>query len=86
MPDTGITIQEFEPTVVAAVNKELDKILPIVTAHGGGVEIVSATNDEVVLKLSGHCVGCSMAEITYDKVLSKLIKNALPGLKEIRYV
>ncbi len=86
MQDSGITIQELNPTVVAAVNNELDKVRPIVTAHGGGVEIVSATNDQVVLKLSGHCVGCSMATITYDKVVSALIKKALPQIKEIRYV
>jgi Fe-S cluster biogenesis protein NfuA len=86
MEDSGITIQEMEPTVVAAIDKELEKILPIVKSHGGGVELVSATTDEVVLKLSGHCVGCNMAKITYDRVLNKLIRDALPELKEIRYV
>jgi Fe-S cluster biogenesis protein NfuA len=85
MTDTGITIQEMDGEVIAVVNKEIDRIRHILEAHKGGVEIVEASRQKLILKLKGHCAGCPLASITYGKVLDKYIKDSLPGL-EISYL
>jgi Fe-S cluster biogenesis protein NfuA len=66
--------------------EQIAKILPIVTSHGGGVDILKATDDELVLGLSGHCAGCPIAPMTYGVVLNKFLKEAMPHLKSIKYV
>ena len=82
--DLGITIMDSK--TLAAVSEQIAKIDPVVKAHQGGVEIISATADEVVLALKGHCAGCPMAPITYGKILNKYIQEACPNLKNIKYV
>ncbi|TSC66288.1 MAG: hypothetical protein G01um101477_146 [Candidatus Doudnabacteria bacterium Gr01-1014_77] len=82
--DLGISI--MDKATLAAVSEQIAKIDPVVKAHQGGVEILKATKDEVVLALKGHCAGCPMAPITYGKVLNRYIQEACPNLKSIKYV
>lgn len=79
-------ISIMDTGVVDRVNEQIQKIMPVVKAHGGGVQILKATPDEVVIGLKGHCAGCPMAPITFGKILDKYIREALPGLKKINYV
>lgn len=72
--------------VAQGAREQIAKINPIVKAHGGGVDILKATDDELVLALSGHCAGCPIAPMTYGVVLNKFLKEALPQLKSIKYV
>jgi len=77
-----ITNKETE----AKAKEQIARIEPTVKAHGGGVSILKATDDELVLALSGHCAGCPIAPMTYGIVLNKFLKEALPHLKSIKYV
>lgn len=88
LEDTGITINEnvLDPNIVAVVEKEFLRVKPIMEAHGGGAEIVKATNQEVVISLKGHCAGCPLSTITFNKILDKYIREALPNLKRIEYI
>ncbi len=76
----------MDEKTLAAVSEQIAKIDPVVKAHQGGVEIVSVSEDEVVLALKGHCAGCPMAPLTYGKILNKYIQEACPKLKSIKYV
>ncbi len=71
--------------VVETVNNQIDRVRPIILAHGGGVQIIKATQKELVLKLEGHCANCAMAPMTFGLVLEKYIREALPELEHIRY-
>lgn len=79
-------ISIMDAAVLNAANEQIKRIEPIVKAHGGGVEVVRATKDQVIIAISGHCAGCPMAPITYGKILTKYIQEALPQLKEIKYI
>ncbi len=70
----------------AKAREQIAKIEPTVKAHGGGVDILKATDEELVLALSGHCAGCPIAPMTYGVVLNKFLKEAMPYLKSIKYV
>ncbi|MEK7075265.1 MAG: NifU family protein [Patescibacteria group bacterium] len=84
--NSNLGISIMDKTILAAVREQIAKIDPIVKAHQGGVEIIKATEDEVVLALKGHCAGCPMAPITYGKILNRYIQEACPNLKNIKYV
>ena len=75
-----------EEQIVLKLKEQIARIEPIMTAHGGGVEIMEASEDNVVLGLKGHCAGCPLAPVTFGLVLKKYISEALPELKNITYI
>ncbi len=84
--NTEASISIMDAEVLRVANEQIKRIEPIVKAHGGGVEVLSATPEKLVIALKGHCAGCAMAPITYGMVLNKYIKEALPKIQEIKYV
>jgi Fe-S cluster biogenesis protein NfuA len=83
MENTAIQ-KSIDPAIAGIINRQIDKIREIVDAHGGGVEIIEATQEQAVIKLKGHCAGCPLAPLTFGKVLNSNIKAELPNLK-IKY-
>ncbi|MDD4635539.1 MAG: NifU family protein [Dehalococcoidales bacterium] len=66
---------------VAAV---LDKIRPSLQADGGNVELVDVTDDGVVkVSLKGACAGCPMSSMTLKNGIERLLKQEIPGVKEV---
>lgn len=66
---------------VAAV---LDKIRPSLQADGGSVELVDVTEDGVVkVTLTGACAGCPMSQMTLKNGIERLLKQEVPGVKEV---
>ncbi len=66
---------------VAAV---LDKIRPSLQADGGDVELVEVTEDGVVkVRLTGACAGCPMSTMTLKNGIERLLKQEIPGVKEV---
>ena len=78
-------MDKIDPAVAAVVEKEIDRIRDIITAHHGGVEIVEATPERLLLRLAGHCANCDLAPMTYGLVLERYIREAVPTIKEVRY-
>jgi len=66
------------------VEKALDKIRPMLMADGGNVELVEVTDDGVVkLKLTGSCGCCPMSQMTLKMGVERLLKEEVPGVKEV---
>ncbi|MBN1369500.1 MAG: NifU family protein [Dehalococcoidaceae bacterium] len=66
---------------VAAV---LDKIRPSLQADGGSVELVDVTEDGIVkVTLTGACAGCPMSQMTLKNGIERLLKQEVPGVKEV---
>ncbi len=63
----------------------LTNVNPSLAGHGGHVDLVSASEDGViVVKFSGGCKGCSMVNITLKDGIEANLKQAFPGLiKEV---
>lgn len=69
------------------VEKALAKIRPHLQADGGDVELVDVTNDGVVtLRLKGACGCCPMATITMQQGITRVLKQEVPEIKEIKSV
>lgn len=66
------------------VEKALEKIRPALQADGGGVELVDVSTDGVVkVKLTGACGHCPMSQMTLKAGVEKVIKEAVPEVKEV---
>jgi len=68
----------------AKVEAALNKIRPNLQADGGNVELVEVTKDGVVkVKLTGACGCCPMSTMTLKMGIEKIIKEEVPGVKEV---
>jgi len=66
------------------VEQALEKVRPMLMADGGNVELVEVTKDNVVkLKLTGTCGCCPMSQMTLKMGIEKLLKEAVPEIKEV---
>jgi Fe-S cluster biogenesis protein NfuA len=66
------------------IEKALDKVRPMLQADGGNVELVEVTSDGVVkLKLQGSCGCCPMSQMTLKMGIEKVLKQAVPEIKEV---
>ena len=66
------------------VQKAINIIRPNLQADGGDVELVDVSADGVVkVKLTGACHGCPMSQMTLKMGIEKIIKQQVPGIKEV---
>jgi Fe-S cluster biogenesis protein NfuA len=66
------------------VQKAINIVKPNLQADGGDVELVDVSDDGVVkVKLTGACHGCPMAQTTLKMGIEKIIKQQVPGVKEV---
>ena len=69
------------------VEKLLAEIRPSLQADGGYVELVEITEDNVVMvRLTGHCGGCPMAQMTLKSSIERTVKKMVPGVKAVEAV
>jgi Fe-S cluster biogenesis protein NfuA len=66
------------------VQKAINIVRPNLQADGGDVELVDVSADGVVkVKLTGACHGCPMSQMTFKMGIEKIIKQQVPGVKEV---
>jgi Fe-S cluster biogenesis protein NfuA len=59
------------------------KIRPYIKMHGGDVMLTGIKDGVVTLKIYGACVGCSLADLTYNKMVGPIIRKEVPAVKEV---
>lgn len=71
-----------------AVEKVLnEEVRPMLSMHGGGVELVDVTEDGTVkVKLTGGCCGCPSAQMTLTGVIENALKAKVPQVKKVEAV
>jgi Fe-S cluster biogenesis protein NfuA len=68
----------------AEVEKALVQVRAALAADGGNVELIDVTDDGVVkVKLTGACGCCPMSQVTLKLGIEKMLKRAVPGVKEV---
>jgi len=66
------------------VQTALEKIRPSLQADGGDVVLIAVDEDGTVkVKLTGACGGCPMATMTLKQGIERLLKQEVPGVKEV---
>ena len=65
------------------VEETLNQIRWRLQADGGDVQLVSVDDGVVRVKLTGACFGCPMATLTLKSVIERILKEKVPGVKEV---
>lgn len=65
------------------VEAALNKIRPALRADGGDVEVVEIKDGTVKVRLTGACGGCPMSTMTLKNAVEKVIKEQVPGIKQV---
>ena len=66
------------------IEEALEEIRPYLKADGGDISLIEVSDDLVVkVKLLGACVGCPMSYQTMKNGIEKVVKKAVPEIKEV---
>ncbi len=71
------------PSTITKINNILQKARPYIQMHGGDVSLLSFKKGIVTLQITGACTHCSLADLTYNKMLGTLLKEEVRGVKEV---
>lgn len=66
------------------IEAALEEIRPYLQADGGDISLIEVSDDLVVkVKFMGSCVDCPMNYQTMKNGVEKVIKTAVPNVKEV---
>jgi len=65
------------------IEEALGHIRPVLQLDGGDVELIDVNDGVVKLRLTGACGGCAMANITLRNAVERILREEVPGVKEV---
>ncbi|MFX0206769.1 MAG: NifU family protein [Candidatus Hodarchaeota archaeon] len=68
------------------VTEVLDnQIRPILQRDGGDVELIGIDEETgtVQVRLQGRCAGCPMSQMTTRAVVTRILQEQIPSIKEV---
>ena len=65
------------------VEAVLEKVRPDLRADGGDVELIDVNEGVVTVRLTGACGGCPMATVTLKNGIERVLREQVPGVKEV---
>jgi Fe-S cluster biogenesis protein NfuA len=69
------------------VEEALKKVRPMLQQDGGDIELVSVEEGGIVkVRLRGACGSCPFSTMTLKMGVEKLLKQEIPGVKEVVHV
>ncbi len=67
-----------------SVRNALEKIRPNLEADGGGIDLVSVSEDgKVFVALTGACGSCPMSAMTMKWTVEKFLLDTVPGVVSV---
>jgi len=74
-----------DPERVAAVQRLIDEIAPLVAADGGEIRLVEVADDgRVRVRLRGACAHCHASPVTLQGALEPRLRAELDWFRELR--
>ncbi|MFH0942411.1 MAG: NifU family protein [Chloroflexota bacterium] len=70
-------------TAMEKIEEVIKQIRPALEADGGNVELISVNDGVVKVKLTGACGSCPMSTLTLKMGIERLLKEKVPGVKEV---
>lgn len=62
----------------------LTEVAPILGMHGGSIELVDITPENIVrLRFKGACIGCTAADLTLEYGLKEMILMRVEGVEDV---
>lgn len=76
-----------KPILTKKVKITLDKLRKYLQMHGGDIELIEITKDNVAkVAFSGACVGCSAAQQTLEFYIKESIFSECPEINDVEAV
>jgi Fe-S cluster biogenesis protein NfuA len=75
--------QNEEVKMREEVEAALAQVRPTLLADGGDVQLIDVKDGVVKVKLTGACGGCPMATMTLKGGIERVLKEKVPGVKEV---
>lgn len=72
----------MEP-IETRVETLLEKVRPYIQMHGGDVHLLKVDGPVATLKVYGACVDCSLASVTYTKMIGPLVVKEIDEIEEV---
>ena len=75
-------------TVLERIEQTLDSLRPYIASHRGQVEVVDFDDADgtLLLRLGGHCHGCSASSVTLKQGIEARLRQAVPEVKTVESV
>ncbi len=70
----------MQKKVKEVIEKE---VRPLLAMDGGSIDLLSAENGVVKVRLSGACAGCPMSQYTLANFVEATLKEKVPEIKEV---
>jgi Fe-S cluster biogenesis protein NfuA len=70
------------------IEKSLDTLRPYIASHRGSVEVVDfdESDGRLLLRLGGHCHGCSASTITLKQGIESRLKQLVPEVRQVESI
>jgi Fe/S biogenesis protein NfuA len=87
-PEGGLKIENPNPVFSSEIAREVAHVIekqinPGVGIHGGRIMLVDVRNEIAFITMEGGCKGCGMARATLKLGVDKMIREAVPAIREI---
>jgi Fe-S cluster biogenesis protein NfuA len=78
--------QEPEPSMVTRerVESVLKRVRPYLQADGGDIELVGLEGNSVLVRLTGVCATCPIANMTLHVAVEAALRDAIPEFASLR--
>lgn len=63
--------------------EQIDLLRPALRAHGGDIELVRIETSRVIVRLTGACAGCPMAQVTLKQGVENFLVKRVPGVAAV---
>ncbi|CAN5123097.1 hypothetical protein BH11PAT4_BH11PAT4_0500 [soil metagenome] len=73
-----------ETSLTGRINALITQIQPALGLHGGSIELVNITPENVVeLRFKGACVGCAAADLTLEYGLKEMLMMQIEEIEDV---
>ncbi|HEY3933209.1 MAG TPA: NifU family protein [Gemmatimonadales bacterium] len=77
-----------ELDLLERIDRTIDEMRPYIASHKGSVEVVDfdTADGRLLVRLGGHCAGCSASTVTLKQGLETRLRNAVPEVLAVEAV
>jgi Fe/S biogenesis protein NfuA len=74
--------------ILDRIEQTLDSLRPYIASHRGSVEVVDfdESDGRLLLRLGGHCHGCSASTITLKQGIETRLRQLVPEVKLVESI
>ncbi len=81
--DVAASESDVEPIDLDLLNATIDYIRPALQSDGGDMILLGTQDGKVTIQLVGACGGCPMSTMTLTAGIERILRDRVPGVREV---